>query len=214
MSGPAAGPLVAEYAAACVEGDLHRAHEVVLDAVGAGFPAGRIGPTVVAPAMRQVGDLWERGELGVAEEHMATAITQSLLARLAPMVAPDGRHGGLAVVACVPRDEHTVGARIVADELTWAGWRVLFLGGPIPHDEILRVVVHEQPDVLALSCTIAHHAPAARAIVTDARATQRPALCLIGGQAGAVLHEVGADIVAPPGVSCAELLRGLCRSYA
>lgn len=207
MTAPGEPRVAAEYTAACLDGDLVRAHAAVLDAVAAGLPIRRVAAGVVAPAMVEVGDLWERGELGVAGEHLATAITQALLARLAAAVPEAGVHGGLAVVASAPGDAHTLGARIVADELTWAGWEVRYLGGPTSADAVLAVVEDVRPALLVLSCTIAAHAPALAALVTAAKAIGDPPVCVVGGQAGPALRHVGADVVAPPGAVCADLVR-------
>ena len=43
---------------------------------------------VFAPALREVGRRWARGELSVGEEHLASEATQQLMARLRALQGP------------------------------------------------------------------------------------------------------------------------------
>ena len=56
---------------------------------------------LLTPALRSVGDRWESGEITVADEHVASAITLRLIGRLGPAVRAEGpqarhRRGGRA----------------------------------------------------------------------------------------------------------------------
>src|SRR4051812_4046115 len=60
--------------------------------------------TVVAPAMRTVGDRWESGELGVDAEHFGAQLVRGRLFALARGWGNGA--GPLAVAACAPAEEH------------------------------------------------------------------------------------------------------------
>ena len=68
------------FTAALVSGDPRAAERVARDAIDAGLDQGTIDEAVVAPAMRRIGDLWHRGEISVADEHLATDISFRVLA--------------------------------------------------------------------------------------------------------------------------------------
>src|SRR3954452_19201870 len=68
------------YAAALLIGDEVAAEIAVREAMEAKLSAAEIDDEIIAPALWVVGDLWERGEITVADEHLATEISTRVLA--------------------------------------------------------------------------------------------------------------------------------------
>jgi methanogenic corrinoid protein MtbC1 len=160
----------------------------------------------VAAVMEQVGCLWQEGQISVADEHLATAVCEATIASLYPRIAwPVG--GPPAVVACVARERHQLGARMVADLLALDGWRVDFLGADVPVPAMVELVVSRKPVLVGLSATIEQHLPAAAAAVGELRRAQRGVRILVGGRAVHALPDpavLGADAWAS---SCDEAVR-------
>ena len=65
------------------------------------------------------------------------------------------RDGRLAVVTGTPGEQHALGARMVADFLEADGWEVMLLGAGAPAADVVALVEHEQPDLVALSTATA-----------------------------------------------------------
>ncbi len=107
---------------------------------------------VLAPAQREVGRRWEDGRWSVAQEHAATAVTDTALGLLALDAEAGGE--GHAVVACVEDEWHSMPARMAAEILRVRGWEVTFLGPSLPADELARYVESQHPDVVGLSCSM------------------------------------------------------------
>lgn len=133
-------------------------------------------------ALYEIGSRWERGELSVATEHLATCIIEDLLgivfARQTPLLA-----GKKAVVFCGLEELHQVGARMVADTLESMGWDVAFLGANTPVADLLDFVARREPDLVAVSVTLERHLEDALRVLENL-ARQRPHLTLLaGGQA-------------------------------
>lgn len=63
-------------------GDLDRARRIVREA-GSDMPVVSMLDDVLAPAMHSIGALWQRDEITIADEHLATAICHRLLAETA-----------------------------------------------------------------------------------------------------------------------------------
>ena len=63
------------YAAALLRGDEIAAEIVIREAIEARLTAAEIDDEIIAPALWFVGELWERGEISVADEHIATEIS-------------------------------------------------------------------------------------------------------------------------------------------
>jgi hypothetical protein len=117
---------------------------------------------VIRPAQREVGRLWQRNEISIAQEHMATAISHLALADLYQRDQPARHNGKTVIVACVEGELHDFPARLVADELEMAGFNVRFLGASVPADTLVSFVARENPDLLVLSATMASRGPHAR----------------------------------------------------
>jgi methanogenic corrinoid protein MtbC1 len=71
-----------EYLGALRDADPPLANQTVADALDAGVSPAAVHSKILAPAMRQIGELWERGQISVGDEHVATAITQQVMVRI------------------------------------------------------------------------------------------------------------------------------------
>ncbi len=81
------------YAAALVAGDEVAAESAIREASHANLSAAEIDDEIIAPALWLVGELWERGAMSVADEHLASEISLRVLAlhREVTRVAQDRR---------------------------------------------------------------------------------------------------------------------------
>jgi len=106
-------------------------------------------------SLYDVGDLWERNRISVAVEHLATAITERILATAYPrLVASHEPSARRAVISCTVNEYHQVGARMVADVMEDAGWDVRFLGASTPEQDLLQILEEDHPQLLGLSVSI------------------------------------------------------------
>lgn len=105
-------------------------------------------------SLYHVGDLWERNIISVAREHVATAITESLLPLVFPTACAAPKTGKKVVVACTAHELHQLGARMVADFLEMNGWDSLFLGSNTPQDSLVHYLHEQKPDLLCLSLSV------------------------------------------------------------
>jgi methanogenic corrinoid protein MtbC1 len=146
-----------DYLAALLAGDATRARWLVDEALGSGVEARDVYLGVLAPALEEIGERWAAGELTVAHEHYASAVTQGVLGVLAPHIRVAPTSGRLAVVACTPGELHALGAQMVADFLEGEGWEVLALGAATPAPDLAALVDDERPDLVALSTSVANN---------------------------------------------------------
>jgi methanogenic corrinoid protein MtbC1 len=144
---------------------------------------------VIAPAMCEIGVLWEKGALTVADEHLATSLTHRVLAALRPpmKIHADAERsdqaGKRAMLATVQGEQHALGLRMAADVLEDAGFQVIYLGADVPTEALLQAVAALSPDLLALSVTMPELQPRLEE-VTAAMRRQHPGVALVvGGQA-------------------------------
>lgn len=198
---PGVGP-TARLLPRLLAGDGAGATDLALAALAGGLTLEGLYLDVLGPCLREIGRRWQIGRLSVAEEHLATATTQLVMARLYPQTLSAPHGGRQVVVACVGGELHEVGARMVADLFELAGWRSTFLGASTPTADVARTVADHRPDLLAVSASMPTHVTAVREVV-DAVAAAGVAAdvarvpIIVGGrpflQAPGLWRRVGAD---------------------
>jgi methanogenic corrinoid protein MtbC1 len=180
--------------------DAAAARTVVDAALEAGVPVDEVYLGILQPALYEIGHEWAAGEIDVAREHYATAVTLTVLGALGPRMRTAPKDGRLAVVTGGPEERHAVGVQMVADFLERDGWEVLNLGASTPAEDLARLVDAEQPDVVALSTATPAGLPGTAAAVAALTALRPRPLVVLGGQlwAGVARREaeaLGADLV-------------------
>ncbi len=164
--------------------DAAGAYRVVAGALREGMTTPELYQRVIAPAMHEIGALWERGAITVADEHQATALTNRVLAALRP---PPGDAAspqrGRALLAAVEGEQHALGLRMAADLLEDAGYETVYLGADVPTDALMRAVKTFSPDLVALTATMQALAPQLEAVAGELRGAHPQLGLLIGGQA-------------------------------
>jgi len=138
---------------------------------------------LVRRSLYEVGDLWERGRISVATEHLATAISESLLNLTYPRLFAQPRNGKSAVVTCVPNEYHQIGGKMVADLFELNGWRGYFLGANCPVGDVIKLVAAKRPEVVALSAATSFNLAKVVSAATEIRAAFPDVAILVGGQA-------------------------------
>jgi len=178
-----------------LRGDRREALHFVDALIREGHSVSDIQQHVIAAAQREIGRLWEESRIGIAQEHMATAISQLALAQLYRYAQPQAPIGRKVLVACVEGELHEFPARLVADALDLAGYDTRFLGADVPTGSLLQVIEEEKPDLLALSITMPFHASALRRQMTRVREYTRGELPIaVGGLAYAQLEALTGDL--------------------
>jgi methanogenic corrinoid protein MtbC1 len=154
---------------------------------------------VLQSAMYEVGRRWEANRITVAEEHMATAITQYVLSQLYARLEPSGTQRGKAVITGVQGELHQVGANIVADALEADGWDVRFLGTNTPPAGVLQAIDQHGATLFGISATMLFSVPAVISLVSQVkeRMGARCPKILLGGSAfrasPQLIEEVGVE---------------------
>ena len=122
----------------------------------AGLLADR-GPTAFArevalPMLAKLGDLWHRGDIGPAPEHLVTSIVRSLIGS-GVRTRERGPSTPTFLFATLQGEEHELGllaAALIANE---AGARVVYLGPDLPSSEIAHAASEAGAQVVVLAMT-------------------------------------------------------------
>jgi methanogenic corrinoid protein MtbC1 len=140
---------------------------------------------IIQPAMYEVGHRWAQGEISVGQEHLATAISQRVMAHFYPQILELPRMKGRVVVAASPGELHEIGARIVSDLLEMNGWDTYYTGANTSADSIVALLAQMQARFLCISTTLPTSLPAVAELIAQVRSaglSPTPQI-LVGGQA-------------------------------
>ncbi len=137
---------------------------------------------LVQPAMSHVGACWERGEVSVAEEHLATATMKSVIASEIVNLSIVTDQGKSILLACVEGNHHELGLNVLGDAFELYGWETRTLGADVPTRALVDMVDRWRPDIVGLSLSLDGHLATAKDAVSAIRALGEPQPeILIGG---------------------------------
>jgi excisionase family DNA binding protein len=191
-------PSRARLEARLVTSDEAGAWAIVEAALASGMEPDDLLLELVAPTLCSIGARWEHGELSVADEHQASAVTTRLIGRLGGRFARRGVRRGTVVLAAPAGELHALPVAIAANLLRWRGFDVVELGADTPTGALVEAVANE-PGLLAmgLACTTDGSLGAARRAITEIRLCSPNVPVLLGGAAiagASHAREAGADV--------------------
>jgi DNA-binding transcriptional MerR regulator len=105
--------------------------------------------SVFLPVLREIGELWEQGQLNVAQEHFASHLIRRRLGGMAR--GWEYGSGPRALLACPPDEEHDIPLLMFGIALGNRGWRITYLGARTPADDLVRAVDSVGPAVVVLA---------------------------------------------------------------
>jgi methanogenic corrinoid protein MtbC1 len=113
--------------------------------------------------VREIGERWASGRLGVPAEHLATGVLRSMLgSALQPSAA--SRLGPRIVFATPTGERHELGLQTAALTALGAGASPIYLGAELPVEDLVEATETTGASVLALSLVTIPAAQAARIV--------------------------------------------------
>jgi methanogenic corrinoid protein MtbC1 len=181
------------YLAALLAGEIEAAEIAVREGIEAGLDEATVQADVITPAMHEIGRLWRRGVIGVADEHLATHMTMRVLALQRESFRLTARRSTRRVLlAAVELERHTVGLEMAANLLLHAGYDVRLLGSDVPPEALGASVRRHEPDVVGLSVTLPEPTDRLARALQAIAAVDPTVPVMVGGQG------------VPPGTAAAE----------
>ena len=172
-----------QYMSSLVAGDRAACRNIVMSLLGQDIPLLELYTDLFQRSMYEVGERWERNLISVVTEHIATSITENVMAMSYPRLFAHPKTGKSAIVSCVANEYHQIGGRMVADYFEMQGWDSQFAGASQPLGDLVRFVRERQPDVVALSAAIHSSLPnLTEAVEAILDCSAKPRI-IVGGQA-------------------------------
>lgn len=125
---------------------------------------------VLVPLMKIVGERWQRGEMRIWEEHLASAAVRTVVEAMYPRVqelrsaSPPGR---AVLLACPAGEEHDLGLRMLADVFEVNGWTTYYLGPDTPTVQLADAARALGVELIVLASVTLFEQVRARAVIDD-----------------------------------------------
>lgn len=137
-----------------VDGGEEAAANVCVRAHLEGKPLVEIIDRLVCPAMREIGDLWHRGEIGITQEHLATRTAISALYKLRSALSVPEMKNCLAICCAIEGDLHELPTLMAQMAIENEGLEVVNFGAATPLYSLAEEVERHAPDLVCISATV------------------------------------------------------------
>ena len=178
-------------------GDGAGSWQVVEAAMASGIEPQDVYVEVLGPALHGIGAAWQRGEIGIEQEHLASGVAASIVGRIGPRFRRRGRHRGAVLVAMPAGERHGLGVAMLGDILAQAGYEVLNLGPDTPPASLAAAIAGcDDLGAIVISVVDSTRLPGAARLVAAARRTDPAVPIVAGGFAvpdQATARRLGAD---------------------
>jgi methanogenic corrinoid protein MtbC1 len=144
---------------------------------------------ILTSALNQMVCKPEEEKIAVFKEHVQTAIVRTILECSYPYILEKreevGREKrGSAIILCPPEEYHDLGARMVSDFFTIAGYETIFVGSNTPYQDILYSLQIMKPEIIAISVSNYYNLVAAKRMISEIKQiTTLSAKIVVGGYA-------------------------------
>jgi methanogenic corrinoid protein MtbC1 len=135
--------------------------------------------SIVGEALRELGERWETGEVGVEIEHRASYIVAEILDSHRP--TDRKLDGPLAILAAPPGEQHELPLRMLRIILEQNGWRTSFLGANVPWQSTAAAIASDSPRLVAMSARSSDPFESAHFAKVGTSCRQRRIDLVIGG---------------------------------
>lgn len=143
-----------EFFHALVDGCEEGVSNILINAHLDGKVLTELFDELICPAMRQIGELWFKGEIKITEEHIATRIVSNALYKLRHSLPVPKMNGKLAMCCAVEGDFHELPTHLVQMTIENEGWEVMNFGANTPLYCLAEEVLQHSPHIICISATI------------------------------------------------------------
>lgn len=141
-----------ELSRAVIAGDIDTAERLTKEAIEKKIPVADILNAGLVPGLRQVGELFEKGEYYLPELIVSGDAVAKALEYLRPMMGKEGAaYMGRYLIGTVQGDIHDLGKNIVIMMLRGNGWEVTDLGVDITPEEFCTAISDGDYDIVGMS---------------------------------------------------------------
>jgi MerR family transcriptional regulator, light-induced transcriptional regulator len=138
---------------------------------------------LLTPVMYKVGELWSKGILDVATEHVCSNAAHGLVKIINEKISSPAPSRKVKILLCTPEGEfHNLGCMIIESFLKSKGYSVFNISPSVPSRSVISFADKFNPDLIMISITLTENISAANRLINailDSKISY--ALLLVGG---------------------------------
>jgi len=135
-----------------IEGNKENCSNIVNTLLEEGINITDIYIELFQKSLYKIGKLWDHNKLSIPEEHLATNIISFLIEKYSP--SPIISKNEKALVTCIDKEFHEIGAKMVAKIFELNGYKTYYLGASVPAKEVIKFIRQIDPQVIAISWSL------------------------------------------------------------
>jgi MerR family transcriptional regulator, light-induced transcriptional regulator len=162
---------------------------------------------ILKQVMYQIGDLWEKKQLAVAAEHVASNVAHSFVKILNEKISKSSSKQKI-LICTPPGESHTLGCNMLESYLRSKGFNVFNISPSIPTDEIISFIKGNSPDAILLSITLDDNIQSGKRLVAKIKERFKTPI-FIGGRALENKKNLGFDATEAQNLSMSDIAKML-----
>jgi corrinoid protein of di/trimethylamine methyltransferase len=185
---------------AVLSGEKERSADLASLALAKGYDILSVIENGFSIGVRRAGKLWEEGEYFLPELAFSAEAMKAAMEVLKPALAGSGgpnRSKATAVIGTVQGDIHDIGKTLVATMLAADGFRVIDLGGDVPHGRFLDEITSSRAGLLCMSALLTTTMTGQKAVIQqlESEGLRDGIKVMVGGAptSAAWAQDIGAD---------------------
>ena len=174
-----------EYMKNLLDGNKKMVRNILLSFLKKGVPSRLIYKDYIERSLKEVGELWEKGELPIWKEHFISELSLENMALIKRRKYQENEVERPILMVTPGAEQHSIGLKMLGDMLESNGHNVIYLGNLIPTDNIIHAIKDRKPYAIILSVTMVYHIEAAKMLIDVIKqkfGAKTPTI-LIGGSA-------------------------------
>jgi len=144
-------PATVQFADTLLRADEQEAGAVLVQAYLSGAAPATLFDETITKAMHHIGELWFKGSITVADEHLATRVVFSALQTLSAVIMPVQPTGQKAICCGIEGDLHALPVQLARIVLESEGWEAKSLGPNTPLFALSDMVARQRPQLVCIS---------------------------------------------------------------
>ena len=176
-------PVFDQFFKALLKGDSSECKSMLLAMLNQNISIPELYEYVFRRSLYQIGELWLKKELTVADEHLASALCENLMAHIQNQLNPTKTIGKKVLISCVTSNLHQIGPKMVSNIFELLGWESHYLGANMPISDLIEVIDRYLPKVICLSIALVEHIKILELTVKEIRYQHPQIPILVGGVA-------------------------------
>lgn len=173
--------LVQTFTKSILAGDVHSLLELHSSSIHSKIDNFTFYEKIIKPSMYRVGDLWEKNQITVADEHLATATLKYLLATLFTHQEVL-ENQPKALLFCIEGEHHSLGLELANEVFKEKQWNTRYLGSNVPVKDALDFISAWEPHAIGISIGMTTELTRLKECIEEIRAHHQEIEILVGGR--------------------------------